>query len=111
MQLMQAYDTETLRDNKGIEFIAEQFTDRYIVKVDAHSNSPIFQEDQRALAFELFKAKAIDRESLLDLLDVPMKELLKTRLRTKIEPAEAAAAEAEKQAVAKGAKVNKKGAR
>jgi len=111
MQLMQAYDTETLRDNKGIEFIAEQFTDRYIVKVDAHSNSPIFQEDQRALAFELFKAKAIDRESLLDLLDVPMKELLKTRLRTKIEPAEAAAAEAEKQAVAQGAKVHKKGAR
>ena len=100
MQLMQAYDAESMRTEKGMEFIPEQFSNNYIVKVDAHSNSPIFQEDQRALAFELFKAKAIDRESLLDLLDVPMKELLKTRLRTKIEPAEAEAAKAQKQAEA-----------
>jgi len=104
LQLMQAYDAETLRGDDGIEFIAEQFSNNFIVKVDAHSNSPIFQEDQRALAFELFKAKAIDRESLLDLLDVPMKELLKTRLRTKIEPAEAQAAQAKEQAEAQGAK-------
>ena len=99
---MQAYDAETMRTENGMEFIAEQFTNNFIVKVDAHSNSPIFQEDQRALAFELFKAKCIDRESLLDLLDVPMKELLKTRLRTKIEPAEAKAAQAEQQAKAQG---------
>ena len=113
MQLMQAYDTDRMRDNQGIEFIAEQFTDNFIVKVDAHSNSPIFQEDQRALAFELFKAKCIDRESLLDLLDVPMKELLKGRLKSKIEPQEAAAKQAEAQAAAQGAKVHqlKKGAK
>ena len=45
-------------------------------------------EDQRALAFELLKAKVIDRQSLLDLIDVPMKEMLKLRL-TKMEAAEA----------------------
>jgi hypothetical protein len=88
LQMKKAYDKSSFRADDGIEFIAEQFTDQFIVKVDAHSNSPIFQEDQRALAFELFKAKAIDRQSLLDLLDVPMKELLKLRL-TKMESAEA----------------------
>jgi len=109
LQLMQAYDPETLRGDDGIEFIAEQFTNNFIVKVDAHSNSPIFQEDQRALAFELFKAKAIDRESLLDLLDVPMKELLKMRLKTHIEPAEAKAAQAQQQAEAQGKQSKSKG--
>ena len=88
LQLKQAYDKSRLRSENGMEFVADQFTDKYIVKVDAHSNSPIFQEDQRSLAFELFKAKAIDRESLIDLLDVPMKELLKQRLQ-KMETAEA----------------------
>jgi len=52
-----------------------------VVKVDAHSNSPIFMEDLRSLAFNLFKAQAIDKESLLDLLDPPMKQLLKDRLK------------------------------
>jgi hypothetical protein len=85
---MRADPVENQKD--GLEFIAEQFTDKFIVKVDAHSNSPIFMEDQRQLAFELLKAKAIDRQSLLDLLDVPMKELLKLRL-TKMEVAEAQA--------------------
>ena len=52
-----------------------------MVKVDAHSNSPIFMEDLRSLAFNLFKAGAIDKESLIDLLDPPMKQLLKERLK------------------------------
>jgi len=90
LQLKKAYDKSRLKTDDGLEFIADQFTEQFTVKVDAHSNSPIFQEDQRALAFELFKAKAIDRTTLLDLLDVPMKELLKLRL-TKIEAAEAQA--------------------
>jgi hypothetical protein len=52
-----------------------------VVKVDAHSNSPIFMEDLRQLAFNLFKAQVIDKESLLDLLEPPMKQLLKDRLK------------------------------
>jgi hypothetical protein len=106
LQIKQAYDKARMRSDTGIEFIADQFTDKFIVKVDAHSNSPIFQEDQRALAFELFKAKAIDRESLIDLLDVPMKELLKQRLQ-KMEQAEQQAAQQKQQqeAQASAAKV------
>jgi len=94
MKLLKAYTKDRLRNESGEVFILDQFPDDFIVKVDAHSNSPIFQEDQRELAFELFKAKAIDRKSLLELLDVPMKELLKLRL-TEIEAAEQKAKEAE----------------
>jgi hypothetical protein len=35
----------------------------------------------RQLAFNLFKAQAIDKESLLDLLEPPMKQELKDRLK------------------------------
>jgi len=38
-------------------------------------------EDLRSLAFNLFKAQAIDKESLLDLLEPPMKQLLKDKLK------------------------------
>jgi len=80
LKLMQAYDPTHYRDEYDTPFIAEQFTKDYHVKVDAHSNSPIFMEDSRALAFNLLKAQAIDKESLLDLLEPPMKQLLKERL-------------------------------
>ena len=81
LKLMQAYDPTHFRDINDIPFIAEQFTKDYVVKVDAHSNSPIFTEDLKALAFNLFKAQAIDKEDLLDLLEPPMKQLLKDKLR------------------------------
>ena len=83
LKLMQAYDKTHFKDEDNHQFIAEQFTKDYVVKVDAHSNSPIFTEDLRQLAFNLFKAKAIDTESLLDLLEPPMKQLLKDKLKKK----------------------------
>jgi len=83
LKLMQAYDKTHFKDEEGHAFISEQFTKDYVVKVDAHSNSPIFTEDLRQLAFNLFKAKAIDTESLLDLLEPPMKQLLKDKLKKK----------------------------
>jgi hypothetical protein len=86
------YDKRRMRATEGEEFVAAQFTDDFIAKVDAHSNSPIFMEDQTALAFKLFEVKAITREELLDLVEVPMRELLKEKLKSKIEPQEAAAA-------------------
>jgi len=81
LKLLQTYDNTHFKDTEGVTFIAEQFTKDYVVKVDAHSNSPIFTEDLRALAFNLFKAQAIDKESLLDLLEPPMKQELKDRLK------------------------------
>jgi hypothetical protein len=81
MKLIQVYDTDKLLDVEDQPFIAEQFTKDYVVKVDAHSNSPIFMEDLRTLAFNLFKAQAIDKESLIELLDPPMKQMLKEKLK------------------------------
>jgi hypothetical protein len=81
LKLMQAYDNTHFLDEEGNKFIAEQFTKDYVVKVDAHSNSPIFTEDMRQLAFNMYKAQAIDKESLIDLLEPPMKQLLKDKLK------------------------------
>jgi hypothetical protein len=80
LKLMQAYDDTTFVDENGMPFVAEQFTGDYVVKVDAHSNSPIFMEDSRDLAFKLFEAQVIDKKRLIDLVDPPMKQLLKDDL-------------------------------
>jgi hypothetical protein len=97
LKIMQRYDESKLKDDKGEDFVAEQFTDDYMVKVDAHSSSPIFAEDTKELAFALLKAKAITRERLLDLLPVPMRELLKKDLKEIIEPGEKEAAKMQMQ--------------
>ena len=80
LKLMQAYSDTHFTDENNIAFIAEQFTHDYVVKVDAHSNSPIFMEDSRDLAFKLYEAKVIDKKRLIDLVDPPMKQLLKDDL-------------------------------
>jgi len=85
LKLMQVYDPTHFKDTEGTPFIAEQFTRDFVVKVDAHSNSPIFTEDTKELAFSLFKAQAIDKESLLDMLEPPMKQLLKDKLKRRME--------------------------
>jgi hypothetical protein len=91
---------------EGLIFVAKQFTEEFMVKVDAHSNSPLFMQDLVQLAFELFKAHAIDRETLIDMLPVQMKDLLKMRLKTKIEPAEARAAAAQEKLARETGKVS-----
>ena len=83
LKLMQVYDNTHFRDTEDVPFIPEQFTKDFVVKVDAHSNRPIFTEDLKTLAFNLHKAGAIDKESLLDLLEPPMKQLLKDKLKRK----------------------------
>jgi hypothetical protein len=97
LKCMQVYDNTHYTDTKGIKFIAEQFTKDFVVKVDAHSNSPIFMEDSRKMAFELFQAGVIDKESLLDMIEPPMKQLLLDRLR-KAEEKQAAQQAMEQQA-------------
>ena len=89
LKAMQLYDDTHFKDTHGIPFIAEQFTKEFTVKVDGHSNSPIFTEDTRTLAFNLLKAGAIDKKSLLDLIEPPMKEELLERLK-KMEEKQAA---------------------
>ena len=79
---------------KPVKFILNQAPDDAIIKVDAHSNSPLFVEDQKTLAADLLEAHAIDRESYIDMLNPPMKEVLLKKL---------PAIEAKEQAAAKSA--------
>jgi len=97
LQIKQKYDKRRYKEDgeNGVQFIAEQFTTDYVVKVDAHSNSPIFVEDQTQIAFELLKAGAITKRRLLELVTVPMRDQLLYDLETEIEPAAKAAHEEE----------------
>jgi hypothetical protein len=103
LRLLQKYSKRSMRTepidegDEAVMFIAEQFTKDYLVKVDGHSNSPIFMEDQKELVFNMLKAKMIDRDSALELLDPSMKQLLREKLKRKIEPAEARQAQQQAQ--------------
>lgn len=81
LAMLQKYWKNPLIDMDGKEFIPAQFTKDFMVKVDAHSNSPIFMEDTRALAFNLFKAGAIDKEMLIRMLQPPMEQMILDKLK------------------------------
>ena len=81
LKCLRKYSTADYMSDDGKPFIAEQFSDIFVVKVDGHSNSPLFVEDHKALAGELLEAKAIDRETMIEMLDPPMKEVMLRRLK------------------------------
>jgi hypothetical protein len=91
LKFLQVYDDKKYVDTNGMKFSAKQFTDSYVVKVDGHSNSPLFVEDHKSMAEELLKAKAIDRARFVDMLDPPGKESILIELK-EIEKKEAEAA-------------------
>ncbi len=93
LQVKQQFDDREYREDgkDGKKFIAAQFTKDFVVKVDGHSNSPIFVEDQTQIAFELLKVGAITKKRLLELVTVPMREQLIHDLEEEIIPAEQAA--------------------
>ena len=78
----------------GKRFILAQAPEEAVIKVDGHSNSPIFIEDATQKTFDLLKVGAIDREEALDLLDVPMRQYMQWKLKNVIEPKQAAEAKA-----------------
>ena len=86
-------DDSTMTDEKGGKFIAAQMSEHFSVEVDAHSNSPVFMEDQMQKAELLFKNKCIDRKRFIQMLAPPMMDELIRDLETKIEPSEHAASE------------------
>jgi len=76
------------KDGKKAEFLLSQVSPDYRVKVSAHSSSPIFAEENRQVAGELFKAGAIDKTTLIEMLDPPMIDTILARL-PKLEEAQA----------------------
>lgn len=93
LKLLMKYDDKHMALEDGSEIIASQFTEDFMVKVDAHSNSPIFADDQNTMAFQLLKVKAITRERFLSMISVPNRRRLIYELKMIIEPAEKKAAE------------------
>jgi hypothetical protein len=86
-------DDEGLVDDDGRAFLAAQMTTKFRVKIDAHSNSPIFAEDQKLDAQLLLKAKAITRKRFVEMIAPPMMEELIYDLENEILPEEKAAAQ------------------
>lgn len=73
-KLQQTYNKEELHSTDGSVFLASQFTSDYVMRVDAHSNSPLFVDDNRALAFNLLKAGVISKERFIEMVNPPMKQ-------------------------------------
>jgi len=94
---MRRFDPKKYRDDDGREFVFEQLEDDFVIKVDAHSNSPLFMEDQRSMANELLQTKSITRKRFLQLMNPPMLQTLLDDLEQKIEPGEQKAQEQKRQ--------------
>lgn len=60
-------------------FLLAQLPEDHRIGVDSHSASPVYEEDHKQMAAFLLKAGIIDGESVLDLLNLPMRDLLKAR--------------------------------
>lgn len=81
LKIIKERDKTHYLDTDGNKFIANQFTNDFVVKVDGHSNSPIFVENTQALAFALYKGQVIDKEMLVRMLQPPMQEMILDRIK------------------------------
>ena len=77
------YMNETDSQQKAEEMTFGELPESVKIKVDAHTASPIFAIQNEMVVSELFQAGAIDNMSLLELLNPPMVDTLKARLREK----------------------------
>lgn len=75
-RLMQKHSPDVYKDSQGNEFVLDEFTKRYTVKVDAHSNSPVFIEDKRDLAFSMLKDGLITKKRAIEMIDPPDKDVV-----------------------------------
>jgi hypothetical protein len=91
-QGLRRYSTAAVAEEgkAGVTFTLASVPDSVMIKVDGHSNSPIFIEDATQKVFDLLKVGAIDREEALELLDVPMRQWLQWKLKNVLEPQQAA---------------------
>ena len=74
-------------NGKRVELIPAQMSDDFSIKVDAHSNSPIFVEDTKQDAELLMKTQVITPERFIELINPPMKEEILREFREIVRPA------------------------
>lgn len=63
------------------EFMLSQMPGDFVVRVTAHSASPVYQQQILQKAVLAKQHQAIDNETFLELLDLPMAEILKAKAR------------------------------
>jgi hypothetical protein len=72
-------DPETAESSR--KFLLAQLPGDFVVRVAAHSASPIFSQQSRQLAFALHQRQAIDLETLVELTDPPLADILRAKAR------------------------------
>jgi len=107
---MRKYDPDKyLMIDGKTPFVMEQVTSDALVKVDAHSNSPLFVEDLHAQASELLQMHAISRARYIEMTKPPMKDVILQELKgIEQREAEAQKAKAEQENAALSAKQSNK---
>ena len=90
LSIMEAKDSrnywthgDKLEDVENTKFLLSDLPEDRRVSVDSHSSSPIFADDHQQLVAFGIKAGFIDGHTAIDMLPLPMKELLHARLRDK----------------------------
>lgn len=71
---------ESYLDENGQKFILKQLPDKFTVKVDGHSNSPLFSEDQKQMADDLLEKGCIDKRTYIEMVDPPGRDMILSRL-------------------------------
>lgn len=100
LKLLKRYDKTHYSLKSGEKFALSQLPDKFQVRIDAHSSSPIFVSEQNDMAFALFDRQVIGKETLIDLLPLPMKSSIKFETIQKDREEQAMVAEQQKQAYA-----------
>jgi len=98
------HDDSLLLATDGSQFAPAQFTKDFVMRVDAHSNSPLFVDDNRALAFNLFKAAVISPSRFVEMVNPPMKYAILQELKQAEQKAAAQQQEAPQEAPSSGQK-------
>ena len=99
-------DPNELQDEDGNDFLIAQMNPNFSIEVDAHSNSPVFQENNRELATMYLKAGVITPERFIEMTAPPMVDQLLREYREKVVPARerSAAQKAQAEAAKQGGK-------
>ena len=84
LKCLRKFDDTHYKTDKDLSFIAKQLTETAMVKVDSHSSSPIFVQEQKDTAFMLFKTGAIDEEDLIDAVRFQNSGYIKEKLKKRI---------------------------
>ena len=85
LKCIRDYDPTYFQTENGTKFIAKQITVNAEVRVDAHSSSPIFIQEHKDTAMQLFERGVYDKEDLADAFRIQNAEAVKAKIRIREE--------------------------